>query len=326
MTAIRLRQQAAYRFDAHELDTFDLPPQQSVVQQKSSIRSSQQASQSKGGTRAYDASVAQRAAVQSSGLESMLRNALNIAAPLKHIELQPAPVGPETDDIQQHGDRSEEHHYPESLDAVSAQLRTGEDAINSFAQHGASSTIKFVHLVRADTGKAFRPYDLLVQNPRDCGPDYFTMSSSGLVHVCPGQPSEFIPLSTWMQQATMFNMLRSLRFFKHYLPAKSFALWRNNVRFKLYSQQRRKAAQNLFLAKESFAAPLLELKRHVQDIQVRLDDAQSVSTCIFVKARFMLKEEVDSRQSMPGKWVVHPCCWSSDARCVTAAATNRMSS
>lgn len=46
------------------------------------------------------------------------------------------------------------------------------------------------------------------------------MHAAGLVHVCHGEPSEFTPLSEWMRQSTMFNMLQSIRFFKCYLHSK----------------------------------------------------------------------------------------------------------
>lgn len=144
----------------------------------------------------------------------------------------------------------------------------GDDAINFFAQYGANSPIKFVHLVRANKGHDFPPYDLVVVNPRECSGDYYLMSSAGLVHVCHGEPSEFTPLSEWMRQSTMFNMLQSIRFFKCYLHSKCFKLWRDNVRYKLFCQQRRKLSHRLFLAKESFAGPYVELRRHMIDMQV----------------------------------------------------------
>lgn len=147
-------------------------------------------------------------------------------------------------------------------------LPQGDDAINFFAQYGANSPIKFVHLVRANKGHDFPPYDLVVVNPRECAGDYYLMSSAGLVHVCHGEPSEFTPLSEWMRQSTMFNMLQSIRFFKCYLHSKCFKLWRDNVRYKLFCQQRRKLSHRLFLAKDSFAGPYVELRRHMIDTQV----------------------------------------------------------
>jgi hypothetical protein len=41
-------------------------------------------------------------------------------------------------------------------------LQTGEDAISFFAKEGARSAIKFIYLVKSDTGSEFRPYDLSV--------------------------------------------------------------------------------------------------------------------------------------------------------------------
>jgi len=146
-------------------------------------------------------------------------------------------------------------------------LKTGEDAINFFAQHGSSSPIKFVHLVKADSGINFRPYDLTIVKPADVGTEYYTMSSSGLVHVAPNTASEFTPLAEWMRQSTNFNMLRSIRFYKYYLHTKAFNLWRSSVRFKLYLQQRTKIQDSLFLAKESFCDPLLELKKQMIELQ-----------------------------------------------------------
>ena len=60
-------------------------------------------------------------------------------------------------------------------------------------------------------------------------------------------------------QSTFFNVLSSIRFFKHYLAAKSFRLWRANVRYKLYKHQRSKLCRRLFLAKPAICSTLLEI-------------------------------------------------------------------
>lgn len=148
--------------------------------------------------------------------------------------------------------------------SATAFLKTGEDAISFFARNGAHSELKFVHLNRVQTKLKFRPYDLVVVAQDDVTPnEYFTMSSSGLVHVCTGSPSEFIPLAEWMRQSTLYNVLTSLRFFKYYLVNKMFMRWCANVRYKLYCRQRKRLSAKLFLAKESFCAPLLQVKKVV---------------------------------------------------------------
>ena len=133
-----------------------------------------------------------------------------------------------------------------------ARLTNGDEAANFFARNGNHTPVKFVYLNRARTGDEFRPYDLAVVSREQTDPEYFTMSACGVVHVFSAEqkhPSEFIQLSTWMQQSTFFNVLTSIRFFKHYLAAKIFRLWRANVRYKLYVAQRNKLCKRLFLAK-----------------------------------------------------------------------------
>ena len=163
-----------------------------------------------------------------------------------------------------------------------AKLKTGDEAANFFARHGNHTPVKFVYLNRAKTGDTFKPYELVVVPREQREAEHFTMSACGVVHVYSSeQPSEFVTLSTWMQQArppppprslppspltllplpqsTFFNVLSSIRFFKHYLAAKSFRLWRANVRYKLYTQQRSKLCRRLFLAKPAFCSTLLEI-------------------------------------------------------------------
>jgi len=171
------------------------------------------------------------------------------------------------------------HEFEKNLN-----LRTGEDAIEFFARMGNNSPLKFVYCLRAAPSTStstrsvggreeFRPYDLqVVSRKRVHGAsEYFTISTNGVVHVRAGEAaagvgssstgSEFVSLDRWMHESSMFNVLRSIRFFKHYLHAKMFRLWRSNVRYRLYVKQRRSLAKRLFLARPSFAAPLLEVNR-----------------------------------------------------------------
>jgi dynein heavy chain len=142
------------------------------------------------------------------------------------------------------------------------RLKNGDDAANFFARNGEHTPVKFVYLNRARTGDEFRPYDLAVVSRDETDPEYFTMSACGVIHVfAPEQrhPSEFIQLSTWMQQSTFLNILTAIRFFKHYLAAKAFRLWRANVRYKLYIQRRDSLCKQLFLSKPAFCSTLIEI-------------------------------------------------------------------
>ena len=100
----------------------------------------------------------------------------------------------------------------------------------------------------------FRPYDLVKIDPDDenakkaLESEYFTISAQGVVHVIQEKnrrgvqnevvPTEVLSLSEWMQQSTMFNVLTSMKFFKHYIVGKVFSLWKGNVRFNMYNRTR----------------------------------------------------------------------------------------
>ena len=110
------------------------------------------------------------------------------------------------------GDAADEHHDPtadeeEGEEEIEGKLRTSDEAANFFARNGNHTPVKFVYLNRAHTGDTFRPYDLSVVSREQVDAEYFTMSACGVVHVfASGLPSEFVLLSTWMQQSTFFNV------------------------------------------------------------------------------------------------------------------------
>jgi hypothetical protein len=118
----------------------------------------------------------------------------------------------------------------------------------------------------------YRPYDLVVVSRKQLDAEYFTISANGLVHMPgSGQPSECISLSEWMHQSTAFNTLRSIGFFKHYLEAKCFRLWRANVRYRKYRQKQLLLHRNGYLARRTFCAPLMAIRRELYECEsVRL--------------------------------------------------------
>jgi hypothetical protein len=61
------------------------------------------------------------------------------------------------------------------------------------------------------------------------------------------------PLAQWMREATLFNALTRIKFFRTFLVQKAFEQWHRNVRFKLYCLTRQRLARRFFLAKQTFA-------------------------------------------------------------------------
>eukprot|EP00304_Pavlova_gyrans_P012708 CAMPEP_0206041750 /NCGR_PEP_ID=MMETSP1466-20131121/6142_1 /ASSEMBLY_ACC=CAM_ASM_001126 /TAXON_ID=44452 /ORGANISM="Pavlova gyrans, Strain CCMP608" /LENGTH=4121 /DNA_ID=CAMNT_0053416453 /DNA_START=38 /DNA_END=12403 /DNA_ORIENTATION=- len=188
------------------------------------------------------------------------------------------------------GDSSLQQHADIMVEDVGSQLKTGEEAANFFARHGNHTPTKFVYANRAKTGDDFLPYSLVCVSREQVEPEHFTISATGVVHVfADKQPSEFMNLSQWIQESTFFNVLTSIRFFKHYLVAKMFRLWRSNVRYKLYCMQRNKLVRRLFLAKTSFCSTLIEIGSLCHDMRtirlLNIDPSQTYRIGDFLEAQ-----------------------------------------
>lgn len=161
------------------------------------------------------------------------------------------------------------------------QIETGEQAISFFAKHGYNTPIKFVNCKRKPVpGDQFRPYDLVkVDDEKALESEYFTISAQGVVHVTQGKgkrgmkpdiaPTEFLSLSGWMQQSTMFNVLTSMKFFKHYIIGKVFALWKGNVRFKMYNRTRQNLARNLIQTRPAFLSSFMDINKTLYEMQAQ---------------------------------------------------------
>lgn len=115
------------------------------------------------------------------------------------------------------------------------------------------------------------------------------------MRVSKGEPSEFTTLPDWMRELTIFNVVRSINFFKYYRVIKMFRMWRDNVRFKLYCNQRRKLANKLFYAKRTFCQPLMQVNACLQSLNdvrvIDLSSSKAVESTNFVEAQDEIREE-----------------------------------
>ena len=94
------------------------------------------------------------------------------------------------------------------------------------------------------------------------------MSSKGVVHVKPGSASEFISLSDWMREAALFNMLRSIRFFRYSLETKAFRRWCRHLQYQRYCRWKRALTKSLFIARLTFCKPLMQVRELVSTFSV----------------------------------------------------------
>jgi len=59
----------------------------------------------------------------------------------------------------------------------------------------------------------------------------------------------------------MFNVLTSMKFFKHYIVGKVFSLWKGNVRFNMYNRTRQNIARNLTQTRPDFLNSFKEISQ-----------------------------------------------------------------
>lgn len=145
--------------------------------------------------------------------------------------------------------------------------------------------IKFVNCNRKQVKASdFRPYDLeTVQDDKDLNVEYFTISAQGVIQVYESSeerrinddlnnrtPTEFLSLSDWSTQSTMFNMLTSMKFFKNYLIGKIFKLWKGNVRYRTYNRTRLELSKQLIQARPDFMPKYLEINKILFEMQSKM--------------------------------------------------------
>jgi dynein heavy chain len=159
----------------------------------------------------------------------------------------------------------------DEVSVIMSGIHTSYDAINFFARFGSETPVKFVHLVQQSDPKSYNPYELVISKRSDPSMDYYTMSSVGIVHCSPGEPSDCTPLSSWMRQGMMFKILRNIPFYKFYLHRKIFHVWKENIRFLLFAKQRRKLADRMFYGRKNACQSILTVKKYLNEFQnVRL--------------------------------------------------------
>ena len=170
------------------------------------------------------------------------------------------------------------------------EIKTGEQAISFFAKHGSNMPIKFLNCNRRKVHRSeFRPYDLVVApyttDVKHLDNEYYTISAQGVVQVFQDKnrmlvskakkrgdlvPTEFLSLPDWMQQSTMFNVLTSMKFFKHYLIGKVFRLWKGNVRYRMFNRTRQDLSKNLIYVRPDFQHEFLEINKILFEMQSKL--------------------------------------------------------
>eukprot|EP00930_Biecheleria_cincta_P045461 TRINITY_DN31327_c0_g1_i1.p1 TRINITY_DN31327_c0_g1~~TRINITY_DN31327_c0_g1_i1.p1 ORF type:complete len:794 (-),score=117.08 TRINITY_DN31327_c0_g1_i1:132-2513(-) len=157
-----------------------------------------------------------------------------------------------------------------------SEMRTGEDAVAFFTRHGGNTHIKLIYCIRP--GKAGvnsdtetpSPYGLMVipedRLNRHC--EHFTITPSGVLHVLPGQLSEYTPLPMWVHECAMYRVLTVMNLFRLHVHRKTFVEWQMNSRDSSYCRRRQKLARQLFLARPNLVGPMLQAKTLTSELAI----------------------------------------------------------
>mmetsp|Transcript_6703 Transcript_6703/g.27190 ORF Transcript_6703/g.27190 Transcript_6703/m.27190 type:complete len:4341 (+) Transcript_6703:132-13154(+) len=143
-------------------------------------------------------------------------------------------------------------------------IKTSEDIVEYYVRNGLGAPIKVFYCVAAPTtNTGYTPYDLVVvpkEHVENKDVEHYTVTSSGATLVyADGAGGEFTPLGDWMRDASVFALMRQMRFFREYLIKKAFNFWRGNVRYKMYALVRAKIERKLARARRKFVPAVVEI-------------------------------------------------------------------
>lgn len=196
----------------------------------------------------------------------------------------------------------------DEVSVIMAGIKTSDDAINFFARFGSETPVKFIDLVQNTDEKVYSPYDLVVTKLSDPMVEHYTMSPAGIVHICPGEPSQCTPLSAYMRQGMMFKILRNIPFYKYFLQRKTINIWKDNVRYLLFSKQRKKLVDRLFYARKNSCESIIAVRKHLMEIQnVRLLN-MDLKTCdkdVFIEQQTAQGSKANAKFDEVMRLVIH---------------------
>ncbi|TPP41138.1 Dynein heavy chain and region D6 of dynein motor family protein [Leishmania donovani] len=162
--------------------------------------------------------------------------------------------------------RAREKRVAPKDEPILRNIHTSEEAVAFFTANGDSTSVKHVFLNYAPKGLDFCPYDLVATKKGSEEPEHYILSATGIVHVRPGMPSEVMTLADWMKEASLFNILRKIPFFKNFLLYKAFLRLQMKLKQRKYAATRRSLVKDLLVARPTFAYPILDLVKYSHTI------------------------------------------------------------
>ncbi|EDV26240.1 uncharacterized protein TRIADDRAFT_54030 [Trichoplax adhaerens] len=190
---------------------------------------------------------------------------------------------------------------------INTEIKTGWDILKLFAAGRHTGRLQFAYLNFDDSTKDFRPYDLVAVPKNKINPEHFVMSCYGVLHVYPDQSAESLTLDEWQKEATIFNAITKIFFFRNFLLRKLFLRWRRNSKYSQFYKTRQIISRDLLLNNNSFYSAISQISRYSQKIMDKtfessLDRLKHYEALckkkqpITKESLYIMKQKADKRQ------------------------------
>lgn len=150
--------------------------------------------------------------------------------------------------------------------AATVPLRSAYDVVEAFASGKLRSESESIYFNYANSTPAWNPYDLTVVSKTHVDPEHFVISKFGILHVYSDGESTLQSFADWLQEASLFTMLKQIPFFRFYLMRRAFSRWYHNVRYNQFAQVHLQISQQSLRFFPNFQEGVLKVRKLSEEL------------------------------------------------------------
>ena len=146
------------------------------------------------------------------------------------------------------------------------KLKSAFDVIEAFASGKLQSESESIFLNYVHSTSTWNPYDLTVVSKTHVDPEHFVISKFGILHVYPDGESTLQSFAEWLQEASLFTMLKQIPFFRFYLLRRAFSRWYRNMRYDQFAQVHSQISHHLLRSLPNFQEAILKVQNLSEEL------------------------------------------------------------
>ena len=154
---------------------------------------------------------------------------------------------------------------PEQRTAT-GKLKSAFDVIEAFASGKLQSESESIFLNYVRSTSTWNPYDLTVVSKTHTDPEHFVISKFGILHVYPDGESTLQSFAEWLQEASLFTMLKQIPFFRFYLLKRAFSRWYRNMRYDQFAKIHSQISHRLLRSFPNFQEAILKIQNLSEEL------------------------------------------------------------